>query len=259
MSKVLKIIVICVVLASVLVLLGFVESLRSSAHCEEILILNKSEKDVLLVENSDVELAINAVNNPVVGHPLNQIDTRFIESQVTLLPYVKWSRAYKTIDKRVVVELHEREIIARLIDRNGKSAYLDIDGYILPRSKDAVLRIPVISGDFTLPYQDLEFGISIQSSQNLKVFTPVYEYAMSLNESSFWRAQLQHTQVDRDGNFTAYPQVGNHQILFGTTDRIEEKLENLGIFYQQGMDESRWNKYKQINLKYNDQVVCTKK
>ena len=55
-----------------------------------------------------------------------------------------------------------------------------------------------------------------------------------------------------------YPQVGNHEIIFGS-DRLEEKLDVLRTFYGKGMNEEAWNKYKSINLKYKDQIVCTKK
>jgi cell division septal protein FtsQ len=128
MNKVLKIIGIAFGVCAILALLGFVGSIRSSALCEEVQIVNHTEYDAQLVSNETVLTAIELVEKPVEGRPMNLVDTRSIEKGVVSLPYVKAATAYKTIDKKVVVEIEEREIIARLIDENGTSAFLDSEG-----------------------------------------------------------------------------------------------------------------------------------
>ena len=256
MSKVLKIIGFACAACSVLVLLGFVGSMRSSAICEKVLIKNEAEYDSQLVKDEDVLAAIRAVENPAEGYPMNQIDTRSIEESVEALPYIKSATAYKTIDKKVVIELKERRLIARLLDQNGYSGFLDSEGFVLPRLNAVHLRLPVISGKFRLSTDDLDQGYNSKSDE---ILDAAFKYAQLIDQSDFWKAQLQQTYVDEEGNFTAYPQVGNHEILFGEISGIENKLENLATFYEKGMNESRWNKYKSINLKYEDQVVCTKK
>lgn len=256
MSKVLKIIGVACAACSVLVLLGFVGSMRTSALCEKVLIENDAVYDKQLVKSEDVLAAIQAVENPVEGHPMNQIDTRSIEESVEALPYIKSATAYKTIDKKVVIELKERRLIARLIDQNGHSGFIDSEGYVLPRLSTVHLRLPVISGKFKLRKEALKQGYNSDADE---ILNAAFQYAQLIDQSEFWKAQLQQTYVDEDGNFIAIPQVGNHEILFGNISGIEKKLENLATFYEKGMNDSRWNKYKSINLKYEDQVVCTKK
>ena len=53
--------------------------------------------------------------------------------------------------------------------------------------------------------------------------------------------------------------VGNHRIMLGTLDEFEEKLANLKLFYEQAIPKVGWEKYSMINLKYKNQIVCTKK
>jgi len=255
MNKVLKIIGIVIGVCSVLALLGFVGSMRSSALCEKVEIVNHTEYDAQLVKNETVLAAIQAVEKPVKGRPMNLVDTRSIEEGVEALPYVKSATAYKTIDKKIVVELNERKIIARLIDANGISAFLDSDGRILPKLQKVYLRLPVVSGQFKLEKQKLAFGYSCVGTGAIE---DIYTYVSLVVASEFWKAQLQQTFVDGEGNFTAIPQVGNHEIEFGSVEGIENKLMKLAAFYEQGMNEARWNKYRTINLKYEDQVVCTK-
>lgn len=255
MNKALKIIGISCAACSILALLGFVGSMRSSALCEEVQIVNHTEYDAQLVSNKIVKAAFEAIEAPVEGRPMNQIDTRSIEQGVVSLPYIKSATAYKTIDKKIVIELQERTIIARLIDENGLSAFLDSEGYVLPRLSSVSLRLPVVSGQFKLNKEKLKLGYS---SNDVKSLEAIYRYAKLITGSEFWKAQLQQTYVDSQGNFTAIPQVGKHEIEFGAIENIENKLKKLATFYEQGMNEARWNKYRTINLKYKDQVVCTK-
>ena len=53
--------------------------------------------------------------------------------------------------------------------------------------------------------------------------------------------------------------MGNHRIMLGTLNEFEEKLANLKLFYEQAIPKVGWEKYSMINLKYKNQIVCTKK
>jgi cell division protein FtsQ len=48
--------------------------------------------------------------------------------------------------------------------------------------------------------------------------------------------------------------------VFGEAKDFEEKFEKLKTFYTEGLNKTDgWNKYSTINIKYKNQVVCTKK
>ena len=40
---------------------------------------------------------------------------------------------------------------------------------------------------------------------------------------------------------------------------FEHRLENLRLLYDQGLSTVGWNQFEIINLKYENQVVCTKR
>jgi cell division protein FtsQ len=71
---------------------------------------------------------------------------------------------------------------------------------------------------------------------------------------------LYYFHLNNEKEFELYPAVGNQKILFGKATDIAEKFEKLKIFYNEGLNKTdNWNKYSTINLKYKNQVVCTKK
>jgi len=83
--------------------------------------------------------------------------------------------------------------------------------------------------------------------------------AQFIYNDELWRAQIAQVYVDNPNNIELIPRVGPHTIILGSADNFEHKLAKLRIFYQTALPEEGWNKYKQINLKYSNQIVCTKR
>ena len=54
------------------------------------------------------------------------------------------------------------------------------------------------------------------------------------------------------------PRTGSHTVIFGSPDDAEEKLAKLLTFYRRGLRNIGWEEYRTINVKYKEQVVCTK-
>ena len=71
--------------------------------------------------------------------------------------------------------------------------------------------------------------------------------------------RIEQIYVHPDKEVELIPRVGNHRILLGTFDHFEEKLANLRLFYEQAIPKMGWEKYSIINLKYRNQIVCTKR
>ena len=55
------------------------------------------------------------------------------------------------------------------------------------------------------------------------------------------------------------PRVGEQKIHIGNLDNTKEKLDNLYQFYNVALPIKGWQTYSDINLKYKNQIVCTKK
>jgi cell division protein FtsQ len=87
----------------------------------------------------------------------------------------------------------------------------------------------------------------------------ILEFSTYLSDHPFWKAQIVQVYVDRKGEYELIPRVGAHQILMGSMDHWEQKLHNLELLYRQGFSRYGWNTYETINLKYTNQVICSKR
>ena len=82
--------------------------------------------------------------------------------------------------------------------------------------------------------------------------------ATFVNKNKFWKSQILQIYVDWAGSIQLVPRVGNHKIILGDCSDLEQKFNKLFAFYKDGLNKIGWNTYKTINLKYKNQVVCTR-
>ncbi len=83
--------------------------------------------------------------------------------------------------------------------------------------------------------------------------------ATKIQEDEFLNALIDQIYVTPDQEFELIPKAGIDYIEFGDFDDVDQKLKRLKLFYIKGKEKINWTIYKSINLKYENQVVCTKK
>ena len=80
-----------------------------------------------------------------------------------------------------------------------------------------------------------------------------------LLDNDVLKHMFDHIYISQTGDIELVPKVGNHIVVLGSIDNLDEKFENLLAVYKEGFANSGWDKYVKLNLKYKNQVVCTKK
>ena len=80
-----------------------------------------------------------------------------------------------------------------------------------------------------------------------------------IDKDGFLKAQITSIEFDENNELIVYPRVGEHKIILGKAQDLVKKFEKLKIFYRQGLEKIGWDRYSHINLKFDNQVVCTKR
>ena len=99
----------------------------------------------------------------------------------------------------------------------------------------------------------------ISVTSNNSYAQALFELANLLSEDDLWAYQIIQIHFSKDKEVILIPRVGNHKIIFGMLKNLEEKFQNLRLFYEQAIRLKGWNSYTDINLKFKNQIVCTKK
>jgi cell division protein FtsQ len=246
-----------------LVTLSFISSQRNQIVCKRLNVKISDRTGNYFIEEKDVINMLNDKGEKLVGQTIEAINVNFLEDFFQMNPLVKQANVYRTIDGTLNVAITQRNPIVRVINKQHESFYIDEEGSVMPLSDKYTAHVMVASGDIALSYTKLKAAqnkgdkpnnVNNSSQQFLDLFT----LASYIYHDKFWQAQIEQIYVSR-GTFKLIPRVGTHLIEFGTVDDHEKKFRNLKALYEQGLPVAGWNKYSKINLKYNNQVICTKR
>ena len=252
--------------AGFLVLLSFVNTSQQALLCKsiEININDKVQHD--FIEESDLMERING-NDKILGHPLGTINISLLEKKILSNPYVATAEVYSTIDGKLQINVVQRDPIVRIITMRDEQFYIDRNGKFMPVCDHYSLPVIVASGYIFDTYAEMQIpawqGNSLQTDTTLpqqeSIMNQIFSLSQYIDQDTFLNAQIEQIYVNAQQEIELIPRVGNHKIILGSTVDLEEKFHKLYIFYTRGLNKTGWNNYSTINLKYKNQVVCTKK
>ena len=260
MNRITQVILWIVIVVGILIALGFINKNQEAMKLKGLPIINIDyETENRFIDEAEVLEQIINVNDtaPLL---MKDIDVTELEKKISANVAIKSAQIYKTIDGVLVVDVKQRRPIVRIFTGNY-SYYMDEDAVLMPTSKTYTSRLLVVSGEFFEPYSKrykFNYAQLNDSISNITLLDDIYQISKFIDESEFWKAQIEQVYVNKDLEFDLIPKVGNHKIVFGGVDNLEGKFEKLMIFYEKGLSKTGWNEYSNINLKYKNQVVCTK-
>ncbi len=217
---------------------------------------------------SDVFLTYKDVRQFIVhrfdsleGRPMAEINIENLEAKVKEIPYVLDADAFKSINGDVVLNIMQRRAIVLIIDQSGAMYYIDESGDIIPKRTGFPADVIVCNGNipafsFYGKNDDKEYKDSIMANS---ILGNIYKVAKAIDADKFLKKEIAQMYVNTKNEFELIPLVGRHRIIFGRAEDIPQKFEKLLLFYKKAKDYNAWGKYKTVNLKYKEQIVCTKK
>jgi len=193
------------------------------------------------------------------------VDVSELENVLNSHVAISKAEVYMSEDGEVSIEVKQRKPVMRVFNYDNESYYIDEEGELMPLSEKYTARVPVANGFIAEPYAK-RYMYSINDIKNdslaraNSVLDDLFDIAMFIGQDEFWKVQVEQVYVNREGELELIPMVGDHRIVFGDATDIEQKFKKLRIFYEEGLNTTGWwNSYSVINLKFKDQVVCTKK
>ncbi len=183
-----------------------------------------------------------------------------VDSLVNRLKTDPWTlnvEAEINLESVLDVEIKECEPIMRIYNNKGKSVYLDADGNVFPTNNDYVMRLLVGNGDVNFPSDKL-------GNVNDEIYekTDLPEMFLLMKEvlaDDYSRCCVRQIYKDKKKNYIFSLNNTNIIVIFGDVNNIKEKLTKMQDFFDKMQGNPELDKYKEINLNYRNQVVCTKK
>jgi cell division protein FtsQ len=203
--------------------------------------------------------------NNVQGKRYEKVNIPSLENTLNQMPAIENAEVSVALNGEVVIRIKEREPLIRVITAHQESYYIDRTGKLMPLSDRYTANVLIATGNIYDRYAwRYKLNISDIKKDSLLVkkslLDDLYDLAAYIDKDPFFKEQVEQVYINEQGDIELVPKIGDQRIIFGNTQYIEKKFKKLKLFYTEGLNKTDgWNLYSVINLKYKDQVVCTRK
>lgn len=257
MKRILKILAGIIAACGVVVLIYVVSLKQEEVKCIGMRIsINYPEQDIF-IEKSEIEELVKTTYGNIYSVAINVISTEKLENLFLQNPYIRSANVYANIQGELIIDIEQRQPIFRLEMPKG-SFYVDNYGSYMPLSPHYISRLVIVSGYLKSIDINNEKGLNQSDQAENSDITSIIEMVKFIRKDSFLNALIEQIYINKDKEIELIPKLGKQYILLGKAEQFEEKLNKLQLFYEQGMPINGWDAYEVINIKFKNQVVCTK-
>ena len=98
-------------------------------------------------------------------------------------------------------------------------------------------------------------------AKQYREFRSLLNFVEEMESDNFWGAEIVQYVADTtsqgDIRLRLIPRSGDFTIEFGTLAMASTKMEKLRKFYDDGLSHMGWERFSKIDLRYNNQIICT--
>ncbi|GLB51168.1 cell division protein FtsQ [Neptunitalea chrysea] len=193
------------------------------------LFITKEEVNKLLIQN---QTSVTDVTKDALD--LNNMESLLLRNKM-----IKDAEVYMTIDGELKVNVTQRKPLARVV--GTRSFYIDDEGEEMPLSGNYTARVPLINGQVT--------------NENKQ---EIFKVLKKITSDNFLKVSVIGISVQKN-DFTLRMRANNFKVKLGSADGLDLKFKKLKAFYQKAVKDKSLDTYSWVNLKFSNQVVCTKK
>ena len=206
-----------------------------------------TKAEVVFVGENQLFVKQQAVNKLLIENrqdpktiAIDALDLNKLEKTIDSYPLIDKSEVSVSVDGVLKAVVKQKTPIAR-INGKGASFYIDYKGNKMPLSENYTARVLLVSGE-----------INDKNKEDLaKLFRVIYD-------DVFLKKNIIGMQVMPNGSVLMQNRNYNFKIDFGQLINVEQKFKNYKAFFQKVVLDSSIAEYKKIDLRFAEQVVCTK-
>ena len=170
----------------------------------------------------------------------DRVNLKKIEQTINKHNLIENSEVFLSVDGKFKTIVKQKIPIARVFYENT-SFYVDYKGDKMPLSDNFTARVPLVYGKFNVDKE--------------KSFV---ELLQTIYNDDFLRKNIIGLQILSDKSIKLKNRNYSYDIVFGKAIQIDRKFNNYKAFFQKAVQDTLIDSYKEVNLKFIKQVVCTK-
>lgn len=234
------------------VLLVFAVKTQRMSTIQSLKVKIDYENGMYFVKESEIEKSINTLlKDSLLFISFQNLPIDSIERELEKNPYISNVEVYSNIMGSLIVRVKQRSPVLRVINKHGVSFYIDDNAQTMPLSSNFTARVPVASGN-------IDFSNANDSNATDSQKEQLFDLVQFIRANSFWKAQIEQIYINKDNDLELVPKLENHVFLLGSTENLEEKFRRMNIFYKEVLKNQKSDQFKIINVKFKNQIICSK-
>ncbi len=238
-NKLIKYLILIGLVIGILVLYSFTKARNQRKKVKTVAVEFNEGSNPFLTHESVNKLLIQS-QTTVKNQSKSIIDLHHLEKRVLSNPYVEKARVFITLGGLLKAHIKQKEPIARIIS-DKEMYYIDKYGVKIPLSTSFSARVPIVSG--------------VNLSEKTEEIT---QLILFISKDQFLQKEITGIQKLNSGEYIFTVRSGDYRIDFGEYANVNLKFKKLKAFYNKALKDKTIYRYKIINIKYHNQVVCTK-
>jgi cell division protein FtsQ len=211
----------------------------------EVVLLDKGNN---LIQPEEFEKLVTKKFGSMKGIPIEMVDMRAIEDFLAMNPYIRKADVFLGASGRLVLNLHQRVPLMRVVDNSGRHWYIDTDTVRMPVSTHFTARVPLVNGNFPVTSDVKQWPVD-----------DLFKITMLLQKDDFMGPLIDQIFVESPQKIWLVPRLGPSRILIGTADDVESKAERITKFYKKALPAEGWDAYSYIDTRFAGQIVAKRR
>ena len=171
------------------------------------------------------------------------VDMEQVYKLLTSNPWIECGSAFIDLNDTLFIEAKEYEPVLRVFGVDGRSRYVTAEGVIIPSSPRYTPHLMIASGHF-----EQDDGIP-----------EALAIVQAINRDEYLIEHIGQIYLNQDNEFEVTVNNLPAKVIIGDTCGIDDKLARLRIMLEKYNNTEELIGYKTLDLKYKNQIVCTKK
>ncbi|MBQ6955034.1 MAG: hypothetical protein IJP80_00240 [Bacteroidales bacterium] len=217
--------------------------------------------DICLLTERDVDSLLIAAYPTLRQTDIGRVEKRKIRQTLLDHPYILDAKVGMSAGGKLQVEVTQRAPIVRVFFQ-GNEFYISNEGTFMPLCAEHFCDIMIGSSEYAEPRLPNLRAIRLDdtaSEHRSFALESIWRLARFIHDNQQYDGVFDQVAMTAKGDLVLTPKLGNTSVIVGDTLQLDEKFENLWVFYDQGVKKTGWDTYKTINLKYKNQLVGVKR
>jgi cell division protein FtsQ len=258
-KRILSIVVWTISIAGLLVLLGFARENYRNTFVHDMHIRINRKANTGFLDTQTITNEVIKVSDSLIGKQVKQLKPDHIKSHIHTNPWIAKSNVSTGIDGVFRVQLYEREALLRAYNSKGYTIYIDKNGILFPTSPNYTPRVLIASGYINFPILPKKGTAHLKDSLYINTrLSEIHLLTKTLQSNEFLEALVDQIYINSLGEFELSPKLGRATVIIGSLENLDEKLANMQLYYEKSAQNTEMLNYRSINMKYRNQIVCTK-